>query len=320
MPKPSCSPSLRSLLAFALALLGAFTLGVATARPWADEKLRVRVFVSVLPIQTFVERVGGEHVDVQSMVGPGFNPHTYDPTPQQIAALSGADLYVRTGVPFENAWWERIRSANRRMEILDARSGIDLLPSPGHAHDHGAHDEEGAHQKEGAHGGEDAATSGDPHVWTSPVLAKQMAAAIRDELTRIDPDHAVGYAQGYQDFARELEALDGEIAALVGDLPERKFMVFHPAWGYFAQRYDLVQVPIEFEGKEPGPRALAELIDKAKREGVKVVFVQPQFSTQSAEQIARAIGGRVAAADPLAADYADNLRRFAQAIASAFQP
>lgn len=314
MPKPSRSPSLRSLLAVALALLGALTLGVATARPWADEKPRVRVFVSVLPIQTFVEQVGGEHVDVQSMVGPGFNPHIYDPTPQQIAALSGADLYVRTGVPFENAWWERIRSANRRMQVLDARSGIELLPSPEHAHDHGAHEEEGAH------GGEDAAPSGDPHVWTSPVLAKEMAAAIRDELTRIDPDHAAGYAQGYQDLAHELEALDGELAALLRDLPERKFMVFHPAWGYFAQRYDLVQVPIEFEGKEPGPRALADLIDKAKREGVKVVFVQPQFSTQSAEQIARAISGRVVAADPLAADYADNLRRFARAIASALQP
>jgi len=195
------------------------------------------------------------------------------------------------------------------MEVLDARTGIDLLPSPGHDHDHADH-----------HGGEDAAPAGDPHVWTSPVLAAQIAAAIRDMLVRLDPAHAETYDRGYLDLARELEALDRDLDALLKDLPERKFMVFHPAWGYFAQRYGLEQVPIEYEGKEPGPRSLATLTDQAKRAGIKVIFVQPQFSSRSAEQVARAIGGRVVTVDPLASDYTENLRRLGQEIAAALRP
>ena len=116
------------------------------------------------------------------------------------------------------------------------------------------------------------------------------------------------------------EALDRELHALLDPLPNRGFMVFHPAWGYFADSYGLAQVPIEHEGKEPGARALAALIDQANRENIKVVFVQPQFDKRSATQVARAIGGAVVAVDPLAADYVDNLRRVGREFAQALQP
>lgn len=275
----------------------------------------LRVFASVLPIKTFVEKVGGEHVDARSMVRPGYSPHTYEPTPQQIAALAETRLYVRSGLPFEEAWMPRIRSANPAMDVLDARSGMTLRTIE--AHDHG--DEARGHDQHD-HGHAHAADEPDPHLWTSPSLAIRIAERIRDRLSALDPANAADYARNYRAFAAELEALDSEIHALLDPLEHRRFMVFHPAWGYFADNYGLTQVPIEREGKEPGARALAALIEQARREGVRVVFVQPQFDTRLATRIADAIGGGVVAVDPLAADYVENLRNVAQQFAEALKP
>jgi zinc transport system substrate-binding protein len=242
----------------------------------------------VVPIQTFVQKIGGEHVDARAMVRPGYNPRTYNPTPQQISALAGAVLYVRTGVPFEKAWMERIRSANTKMLVLDARDDIDLREQ-------------------------------DPHVWVSPPLVRHMVGRIRDKLAELDPAHAAVFARNHDAFVAELDALDAELHALLDPLPNRKFMVFHPAWGYFADSYGLTQVSIEREGKEPSARGLAALIDQAKQEKIKVVFVQPQFDKRQARQVAQAIDGVVVSVDPLAPDYVDNLRRVGQQFAQALE-
>jgi len=269
----------------------------------------LRVFASVLPIKTFVEKVGGEHVEVRAMVRPGFNPHTYDPTPQQISALAKTALYVRTGVPFEKSWMVRIHSANPKMQVLDARTGITLREMKAHGHDeHGHESEHQDHEDEDKH-------DQDPHVWTSPMLVKHMLGNIRDKLSELDPAHAADYARNHDIFLAELEVLDNEIDALLEPLSNRKFMVFHPAWGYFADRYHLTQVPIEYQGKEAGARRIAELIEHAKHEQIRVIFVQPQFDKRSARQVAEAINGRVIAVDPLAANYVDNLRRVGQEFA-----
>jgi zinc transport system substrate-binding protein len=277
----------------------------------------LQVFVSVLPQKTFVERVGGAQVDVQVMVRPGDSPHTYEPTPRQVAALAEADLYVAVGVSFEDAWMERIRATNPRMRILDSSQGLSLRAMESHGGGVETGHGQSMHAPERA---EEDHRSGDPHAWTSPPLVKQMAAAIRDALTDLDPANRAGYAANYATFAAELDALDQEIHARLAGLTNRRFMVFHPAWGYFADTYGLTQVPIELEGKEPGPRALAALIEQARREQVNVIFVQPQFSRKAAIQVASAIGGRVEVMDPLAADYVANLRRVAAVLAEESRP
>lgn len=294
--------------------LGACLVGIFGTGPGRAQDGALRVIVSVPPQKTFVERVGGRRVEVHAMVRPGYNPHTYEPTPHQIAALSDAALYIRTGIPFEHAWMERIRSANREMRILDAWSGLDLRDLG--AHDHGG--EQDGPATEGAHGDEHhQAGEGDPHIWTDPLLVKRMAGKIRDQLIELDPGNVRDFKRNYEEFAAELDALDRDIRALLEPVNRKKFMVFHPAWGYFAAAYGLIQVPIEKAGKEPSPRALTALIEQARREGVKVIFVQPQFSTRLAEQVARAIGGQVLVIDPLAADYVANLREVARQIAGA---
>jgi zinc transport system substrate-binding protein len=300
------------LLPLRIFFIGAFLVGPSFAGPSPAKADLLRVFVSVLPQKTFVEAVGGEQVEVRAMVRPGHSPATYAPTPKQIGALAATDLYLRIGVPFEDAWMERIRAANPDLQVLDARAGIDL--SPIEHQDHGGI----GHTGEKVPGERPRrAPDRDPHIWTSPMLVKRIAGNIRDALSRLDPANGEDYARNYRAFAAELDALDGDIRSVLEDAPNRKFMVFHPAWGYFADAYRLTQVPIENEGKEPGARALTALIEQAKRENVKVVFVQPQFDKKSSRQVARAIGGRVVAIDPLAADYVDNLRQVAGQIAAA---
>lgn len=285
---------------------------------WAADP--VKVFVSVVPQKTFVEKVGGDHVQVEALIRPGNDPHTFEPTPRQVVALAEAALFVRIGMPFEEAWMRRILAANPELVVIDAREGIPLRRledhdhGQDHEHDHHGHDHHADPAHETAHPDQEEL---DPHVWTSPPLVKVMSEQLRDALSRIDPPRAADYAANQRAFAAELEALDQAIRAELADAADRRFLVYHPAWGYFADTYDLVQVPIEYQGKEPGARSLAALIDQARAEGIQVIFVQPQFSPKAAEQVARAIGGRVESIDPLAADYADNLLRVARLIGSA---
>ena len=302
----------KTIRAISLFFWAWFLMGGVASIPAGAEPLRV--LVSVLPQKTLIEKVGGKHVQVQAMVRPGYSPHTYDLTPKQIAAVTEAMLYVRIGVPFEDAWMERIRSANPQMQVLDAREGIDLYEMDVHDQDD---DRTGPLVSSSLEEVQHEAGESDPHLWTSPRLVKQVAAGVRDKLSELDPGNAQDFGRNYDAFATELDVLDRDIRALLEGVSNRKFMVFHPAWGYFAREYGLIQVPIETEGKEPGPRALVALIEQAKRAQVKVIFVQPQFSTKSADQVARAIGGRVLAIDPLAPDYSVNLRRVAREIAAA---
>jgi len=271
----------------------------------------ISVFVSVIPLETFVSRIGGDHVRVRALVQSGQDPHSYEPTARQIAALSDADLYVRIGVGFELAWMPRLMAANSGMRVLDARDGIELRPEDeNHHHGHHHHDH-GQHQDSG---------DADPHIWTSPRRVKIMGARIRDALSELAPEHALDFATNFDRFAADLDALDSAIRERLSGVENRRFMVYHPAWGYFADDYQLVQVAIEREGKEPGARALAGLIDQARRDGIRVIFTEPQFNSASAEQVAQAIGAQVVVIDPLASNYFENLQRVADVIAEAGRP
>jgi zinc transport system substrate-binding protein len=213
---------------------------------------------------------------------------------------------MRIGVGFEDAWMPRLLAANPDLRVLDAREGIELHAEDEHAghHDHDDHD----------HG------DIDPHIWTSPRRVKVMAARIRDALIELAPGHAGAFDANFDRFAADLDALDSAIRARLAGLENRRFMVYHPAWGYFAEDYGLEQVAIERAGKEPGARALTTLIDQARREGIRIIFTEPQFNPASAKQVAAAIDGQVAVIDPLSGDYIANLQRVADLISEAGRP
>jgi zinc transport system substrate-binding protein len=259
---------------------------------------RIKVFVSVLPQAYLVGRVGGERITVETLVQPGQSPVTYAPTPKQMVRLAEADLFFRAGVPFENVLMPKIEATFQNLRVVDTRRGIPLLmPDP--EDDHIGAGEE------------------DPHVWLSPPLALRLAENMLSGLLRADPAGESFYRANFARLETELNTLHRKLTEALAPVRGKKLFVFHPAFGYFCSAYGLEQVAIESGGREPSPRQLARLIETARREGVRVIFVQPQFSSQSAASVARAIGGAVIAIDPLAEDYIGNLYELAETIKTA---
>jgi len=304
----------RVICAVALATcLACLALG-QTASQAEPVKGKVRAFVSILPQAYFVEEVGGGLVQVDVLVGPGQSPHTFEPTPKQMAKLTEAQIYFRIGLPFEDQLVKKIEATNKELKIINTIKGIK----------HGERDEQkerhptlespraGEPEEHRHHEGEE-----DPHVWLSPRLAKVIAANICDGLKALDPAHAGEYEKNLRAVHARLDDLDARLARALAPLKGEEFMVFHPAFGHFGKAYGLKQVAVEFEGKEPSARQLAQLIDWAKKREVKVVFVQPQFSAKSAQAVARAIGGAVIPMDPLAKNYIKNLEDMANKVTSA---
>ncbi|MCR4402414.1 MAG: zinc ABC transporter substrate-binding protein [Firmicutes bacterium] len=248
---------------------------------------KVKVAVSVLPQAYFVERVGGDRVNVSVMVPPGASPHTYEPAAGQMRDLAHTQMYVRIHVDFEEAWMPRIVAANKHMLVIDSTEGIQL------------------------------SGDGDPHVWLSPKLVRIQVEHIYRGLAKVDPAGREVYERNKEAFLKEMDTLDKEIASILAPVRGGLFMVLHPAWSYFARDYGLEELPIEVEGKEPSARELAALVEKAKARRIRVVFVQPQASSRTAEVLAGQIGARISVLDPLARDWAANLRRVAKALADA---
>jgi zinc transport system substrate-binding protein len=256
------------------------------------------VFVSIAPQKYFVEKIGGDRVDVSVLVEPGGNPHTYEPKPRQMAALSKTKIFFAIGVTFEEAWLDRIAALNKAMRIVHTETGIERREMATHPHAEAGSDHDHA--------------SGDPHVWLSPPLVMLQARNILQALTEADPAGRNHYERNYKAFIEEIVDLDAELRAIFAESGgSRTFMVFHPSWGYFAEAYGLKQVAVETEGKEPKPRELKDLVEFARERDIRVIFVQPQFSRKGAEVIAREIGAQVAVADSLAEDWARNLRAVA---------
>jgi zinc transport system substrate-binding protein len=288
---------------------------------------KLPVFVSIVPQQYFVQQIGKDLVDIQVMVQPGANPATYEPKPKQMVDLSKTKIYFAIGVPFENAWLEKIADANPNMRVIHTDHGIEKLAMEAHHNSHekehheGDHDhEKGEHHEEAEHDKDHHEHTGlDPHIWLSPPLVKIQARTILAALQEADPVHRSVYEANFQAFAAKIDQLDADLKKTFAGKTGLQFMVFHPAWGYFAHAYELKQVPIEIEGKDPKPAQLKELIEHARKNDIKVVFVQPQFSTNSAELIAREIGGQVAFANPLAEDWMANLRQVADKFQAALK-
>jgi len=292
----------------ALTLLAVCPAGAES--PGSSQPLKV--FVSILPQAYFVERIGGPNVEVNVMVGPGQDVHTYEPTPKKMIELAQAKVFFLTGVPFEARIAKKLGSAFKNLEMVDTTKGLKLraleeAEEDGHHEKHGKH-EEGHHHEKG---------ETDPHVWLDPNLVKIQAGTIAEALSSLDPARAPEYAKNLKEFQAELDSLNTLLAKSLEAVKGKEFYVFHPAYGYFADAYGLKQVPVEIEGKEPSARNLAALIRRAREEGVKVIFVQPQFSSKSAETIAEAINGVVVSLDPTARDYLSNMKDMALKIKAA---
>jgi zinc transport system substrate-binding protein len=298
---------------------------------------QIRAVVGIPPIAFFVERIGGPQVAVDVLVAPGQSPHAYEPTPRQAAALAEADVYFACGMPFESRLLDRIRGSFTRLRIVDTCEGITLRTLSDAEHEHqgergadggqsrdgdGLHTSGGSESYDGAGSYHHEHTAGepDPHVWLNPQFAIIIARNVAAGLGAASPAQVGGFEHNAAALIAELSELDGKIAGQLAPLRGRTIYVYHPAYGYFADRYGLRQRAVEAEGKEPGARELASLIERARAEGVRVIFVQPQFPTLGARHVADAIGGAVVPLDDLSRDYVSNLKRIADELERALQP
>ena len=287
----------------------------------------INAVVSILPQQTFLEKIGGDKVNITLMVQPGDSPHSYEPKPSQMKDISKADIYFSLGVEFENVWLEKFTNQNKSMIVRSMSDNITRIEMVKHSHgdeEHGHEDhshDDHAHHDHHDHEHDDNDEhdhhgNKDPHIWTSPSNVKIMAQNIYNILSLMDRKNEAYYKKNLATFLAEIEDTDKTIKELLSNIPKHsKFMVFHPAWGYFAKEYHLEQIAIESGGKNPKPKQIAHLIEEAKEEKVRAVFTAPEFSTSGAKQIAKEVGIPVVKLSPLDPKWREGMIELAKNIA-----
>ncbi|MFC1504201.1 metal ABC transporter solute-binding protein, Zn/Mn family [Spirochaetota bacterium] len=248
------------------------------------------ITVTILPQKYFVEKIAGDKYTVNVMVPPGSSPATYEPTPKQLQDLLNSKLYFMNGhLPFEKAWGEKIKEVNKGMSVIDTSVGVNII------------------------------TGSDPHIWLSPREVKVQVNHMYQAFMEVDPDNAEKYTSNFNSFTSQIDKLDQRIRSILRNISKRTFMVFHPAWSYFARDYGLTQFAIEREGKAPNPGTIKSLVDTARREGISTIFIQKQFDTHSARIIASEISGKLVVLDHLGENWFENLEVMAEAFNEAFK-
>ena len=269
-----------------------------------------RVAVSILPQKYFVDRISGGTSQVLALVGPGQNPHSYEPTPRQMADLGSAAAWLTIGVDFENGLVPKVRNLYPRLRLIDTTEGVSFRALEAHSHDEDEHGHE-EDEHDDHEGGRDV------HIWLGREGALAQARQVRDLLTALDPGKTAVYARNHDALVRDIGAVFDDLAKTLTPLRGRPVFVYHPAFGYFLDEFGIEQVAVEAGGKEPTQKNLAALIDRARGENARVIFVQPQFSKTAARTVARAIGGVVAEIDDLAPDWLANLKKMGDALKAA---
>lgn len=269
-----------------------------------------RVAVSILPQKYFVDRISGGTSQVLVLVGPGQNPHSYEPTPRQMADLGSAAAWLTIGVDFENGLVPKVRNLYPRLRLIDTTEGVSFRALEAHSHDEDEHGHE-EDEHDDHEGGRDV------HIWLGREGALAQARQVRDLLTALDPGKTAVYARNHDALVRDIGAVFDDLAKTLTPLRGRPVFVYHPAFGYFLDEFGIEQVAVEAGGKEPNQKNLAALIDRARGENARVIFVQPQFSKTAARTVARAIGGVVVEIDDLAPDWLANLKKMGDALKAA---
>ena len=269
-----------------LVVIGGYTYNASRPKNQIGEGEKIGVAVTIPPQAEFVEAVGGNRVQVTIMVPAGANPHTYEPKPSKLKEASTARMYAKVGtrIEFELEWLDKILSMSKRILLVDCSEGIKVVGS-------------------------------DPHIWLSPRNAKAMVQNIYEGLIQVDPSNKGHYARNKERYIQKLSELDKEITKALSRRKNREILVYHSEWAYFARDYNLEEVPIEKEGKEPSIRRVSTLIKQAKENNISKVFISPEFYTGSAKVIANEIGGEVVLVSTLQKNYVENMYHIAEAFA-----
>ena len=260
------------------------------------------ITVSILPQKTFVEKIAGDDFKVNVLIPPGTSPAAYTLLPSQMEEISKSAIWFRIGyIGFEHSWKDKIEQANTKMKVVDLSEGLDLI----------------AQGKE-QHGDHFHLSGVDPHIWLSPVLVKEMAKRILDEVSKLNPEQSAKYKTNYLEFVNEIDKLNIEISNKLKPFEGRKIIVFHPSLSYFVRDYGLLQFSLESGGKEPTPQRMKELIDLANTENIKVMYIQGELDRDHARVFAEEVNGKIIQVRPLDPAWAENLMEMTNMIVDNF--
>lgn len=266
------------------------------------ENQKKQLTVSIIPQKYLATFIAGDKFDVQAMLPVGSNHETYEPAPRDMEKISTSELYFALGaLDFELTWLDRFKASNPDMVIINTSEGIEMISGHNHSDDEGTE-----HKNHGI----------DPHTWLSPACMKIQAATICKALSAVDTSNSVLYKENLTRFLSLADSVDKKIREILSGSEGKAILIFHPALAYFARDYNLEQISIEQEGKEPSPAYLGELIKMAKEKSIKSVFISKEFDTRNAEAIAREIKGKVVTFDPMAENWAENMIHLAELIAA----
>ena len=269
-------------IALLIAAFGFLLINLAACgnRRNAEEE-RPKVMVSIEPLRCLTEQIAGDYFQVETMVPKGGSPETYEPSPRQMMHLQESKVYLAVGdLGFEKTWLDKFK---------ENAPDVSFVNTSGRQ-----------------------AANADPHVWTSYRRLIKMAGVICEALCDADPEHQEYFKANLKKTVSSLEAADQEVQRELQSVRQRAFLIYHPTLTYFAEDYELMQIAIENEGKEPSPQRLAELIEQCRKENVGVIFIQEEFDRKNAELIARETRTQLVSINPLAYDYDKELRQIAK--------
>lgn len=276
-----------------------FTPSFLAAEGNVDSSEKPLIMVTIPPQKYILEQLAGDLAEVESLLSPVDNPHSFQPLPSQIRQMSRADIYITVGVGLESSFLPQLKSAVPSLKVVESATAVHLRNiDAGHLHEEEAEEHE--------------TLSTDPHYWMSPARVAESLPPIVEALIEVYPQNQEELRGNALAFQTRLEQLDRELSHTLKESTGQILFIYHPSLGYFADTYGLRQEAIETGGKEPSPRQMEALIQEAREDGVKLLLVQPQFNKRSAEFIAAALDGRVESVNHLAYDWEENLKQLAQ--------
>jgi len=247
------------------------------------------ISVSIIPEEAFVKNIVKDKMDILTLIGKGGSPEDYELTPKERAAFELSDLYFTIGVPAEEL--TILPFINDDTKVVSLADEVEKVYSPLYI-----------------------GTSRDPHIWMSPKRVIVMVNTIAEEVSKLDEANRDFYEANALAYIEELTSVDEYISSYLSDIDTREFIVYHPAFGYFADDYNLICTIIEEEGKEATAKSLANLISDAKMKEIKNVFYQAEISEVQSATIAKELGGEAIQLNPLAENYIENLKETAKLI------
>jgi len=244
---------------------------------------KILVSVSILPEKGIVEAIAKQKADIQVVVPKGASPHTFEPSPTTMIKLQKSAVYFAIGVELEKTWLEKFKSQNKNLLVVDLSKDIKLI-------------------------------NNNPHIWLSVENLKLFAKKVYETFEKLDKQNQAFYEKNYHKYIKKLDSCKKDLTQQINTKSSKVFMTFHPAFTYFANEFNLTQIAIEINGKEPSLKEILKVIKKAKQLHIKTIIASPEFSDKSAKIIANELDAKVIKISPLDLDICKTMKKIVNSL------